>query len=118
MNANLITKLKKYEEELTLSLKCILDKDANFVRPLSEFWKGCTPDETPLFGCYGLWISGEGGSKINGQDVANFHDPKTFRGSYEMKKFMEDHNLYLEWYDPGTIVIFFKWELKDDNNNQ
>lgn len=107
MNKN--SKMVEKELELTNIMKSMLDKDANFVKPFSEFWRGCSPTQAPgVYGLFGLWLSGEGGSKINGKKVADYYDQNTFEGSPEMKSFMKKHGLYLDWYDPGTIMVLFK----------
>lgn len=101
--------MMRKEDELVLALKPLMDSDANFVRPFSEFWRGCSPAQAPgAYGIYGLWMSGEGGSKIHGKNVADYYDQATFKGTDDMKRFMEKHGLYLDWYDPGTIMILFK----------
>ena len=97
------------EKELVNELKTIMDSNANFVKPFSEFWKDCSPEQAPgAYGLYGLWLSGEGTSKINGKNVADYYNKDTFSGSADMKKFMNKYNLYLSWYDPGTIMVLFK----------
>lgn len=106
---NYVAEMMRKEEELVLELKAIMDEDANFVKPFSEFWRGCSPAQAPgAFGLYGLWLSGEGRSKIRGKNVADYYNEKTFEGSSDMKKFMKKHGLYLDWYDPGTIMVLFK----------
>ena len=97
------------EKELCKILKTMMDSDANFAKPFSEFWRGCSPSQAPgAFGLFGLWLSGEGGSKINGKNVADYYDKETFEGIKELKNFMKKYELYLDWYDPGTIMILFK----------
>lgn len=101
--------MMRKEDELVLALKPLMDSDANFVRPFSEFWRGCSPTQAPgAYGIYGLWMSGEGSSKIRGKNVADYYDQETFEGSEDMKKFMKKHGLYLDWYDPETIMVLFK----------
>lgn len=103
------SEMMRKEEELVLALKTMMDENANFAKPFSEFWRGCSPAQAPgAFGLFGLWLSGEGGSKINGKNVADYYDQATFEGSSEMKSFMKKHGLYLDWYDPGTIMVLFK----------
>ena len=99
----------EHEKELCKILKTMMDEDSDFIKPLSEFWRGSSSEQVPgLFGLYGFWMSGEGGSKINGKNVADYYDNKNFNGSPEMKSFMKKHELYLEWYDPGTIMVLFR----------
>ena len=99
----------KREKELCKVLKSLMDEDANFVKPYSEFWRNTTEKEFPIeFRQYGLWLSGEGSSKINGNNVADYYNDKTFDGSRELKNFMKKYNLTLEWYDSGTIILYFK----------
>lgn len=43
------------EKRLVNELKTIMDSDANFVKPFSEFWKDCSPEQAP--GAYGLYRS-------------------------------------------------------------
>lgn len=104
-----MNKMVEKELELTNIMKSMLDKDANFVKPFSEFWRGCSPTEIPgIYGLYGLWLCGEGSSKINGKNVADYYDKETFEGIKELKNFMKKYGLYLDWYDPGTIMVLFK----------
>lgn len=92
----------KKEQELCNKLKSMMDTTANFVKPLSEFYKG-TEFENKVFG---LWCSGEGKSCIDEIPIADYYN--NYNGINELKLFMKKYNLYLDWYDPGTIFIYFK----------
>ena len=48
--------IHKRELKMVEDFKKLLDSDANFVRPLSDFWKGCKPKDTMAYGLYGLWF--------------------------------------------------------------
>ena len=106
MKSNAI--LLKKEKALAELLKEKMDTNANFVRPLSEFWKGSRPEDSGVYGCYGLWLSGEGGSCIKGQRIADYYDPLAFNGIDELKAFAKAYNMYLDWNDCGTPVLLFK----------
>jgi hypothetical protein len=101
--------VKTVERALCNKLKDILDKNANFVKPLSEFWKGCTREQCSLVGYYGLWLSGEGSSQIDGEYVLDYYADKVHD---KLQKFMDENNLHVEWYDCGTPVILFDGEYQ------
>ena len=42
----------KLELKIVECFNKLLDSDANFVRPLSDFWKGCKPKYTMAYGLY------------------------------------------------------------------
>jgi hypothetical protein len=109
--------LKNKEIQLVNELKDILDEDANFVRPLSEFWKNCSKDQCSLVNHFGLWLSGEGGSKIDGEYAAHYYDSDLYYGSPRLKEFMDKHDLRVYWYDCGTPVLIFKADYIEDENN-
>lgn len=102
----------KREKEVVEAMKAIMDEDGLFVRPLSEFWRGSTFAETSAFGLYGLWLDGSGSSTINGKRIADYYNKRLFEGSNELKNFCKAHDLYLEWYDPETIMLLFKDLIK------
>lgn len=101
-----MTKIEKIEKEnrLVNELKAILDKNANFVRPLSEFWKGCSIKECVLVNQYGLWLSSEGSSCIGGYNAIDYYQDFIHP---IIKDFMKENGLMLEWYDCGTPVMIF-----------
>jgi hypothetical protein len=103
---SIFTKLAHEREvKMAKELKEILDPDANFVRPLSEFWKGCTKEQTLSVGHYGLWLSGEGGSMIDGDYAAYYYDKVLNEGHKKLKDFMIKWNLKLRWHDCGTPIL-------------
>lgn len=108
MNKFMTAFYKNKENELVNKLKEILDPDANFVKPLSEFWKGVSKDECELVDHYGVWISGEGGSQIDGEYAAHYYNSDLHYGSPQLKEFMDKHDLRVYWYDCGTPVLLFK----------
>lgn len=92
---------KQLELRMVESIKKILDK-GSFVRPLSEFYKGTNQI------AFGLWMGSEGNTNINGYPVADYYDYNNFDGCPELKAWMEANNMYLTWYDCGTIHLYFK----------
>ena len=100
-------KLRKMEEYLCLEFSKILcNKEGhNFVKPLSEFWKGCPND--PMFNTYGLWISGEGGTLMKDGCYAVDYNSK-FQVHPDVEEFMKFHGLELNWYDPGTAMLIIQ----------
>lgn len=106
MKENRTAKYIEKENEIVAILKTMLDSDANFARPLSEFWRGTGPNESSAWGLYGVWLSGEGGSCINGESVADYYG--NYYGSKGFQEFCERHDLDIEWYDPGTLFLLFK----------
>lgn len=100
--------LKETEKQITEDFKSLLDKDANFARPLSEFWKGCNRDECYLVGHYGVWFSGEGGSMIDRDYAAYYYFPTLYEGSPKIKDFLNKWNLRVFWYDCGTCMLISK----------
>lgn len=104
---------KNVEREIFMvkELLTILDYPA-FVKPLSEFWKGCNRETCPLVGIYGVWLSGEGGSMIDDEYAAYYYDKELSKGHPKLQKFMKKHNLKLRWFDCGTpILLFEEFEL-------
>jgi hypothetical protein len=100
--------IRKIEEALVLNLKTILDKDHNFARPLSEFWKGCTKEQTCAYNHYGVWFSGEGSTTISGDYAAYYYDYTLNGGHPLLQEFMKQYDLKLYWYDCGTPFLIFK----------
>ena len=98
----------KLEKDVCSILKSMMDKDNNFVRPLSDFWKNMKKDICPIVDCYGLWISGDGTSCINHKSIVDYYDTNLYHGCKQLQEFMNKHNMYLSWYDPSTALIFFK----------
>jgi hypothetical protein len=96
---------KLVEKELTEKFKILLDKNANFARPLSEFWKGCSVKECCLVGIYGIWFSAEGSSCISKQNIVDYYNDFVHP---DVRKFLKDNNMYLSWYDCSTPIILFK----------
>ena len=101
---------KKVEKEFELVelLKGLMDEGHNFVKPLSEFWRGSDKNECCVFGVNGLWITNE--CTIHDKPVADYYNEDLFDGSPELKSFMRKYDLYLTWYDPETIFLEFKPE--------
>lgn len=96
MNAN-----KNLEMQMVVSIQKVLDP-GSFVKPLSEFYKGTKQI------AFGLWLSGEGSTTINGNLIADYYDYNNFDGCTELKAWMAANNMYLTWYDCGTIHLYFK----------
>ena len=97
------------ELKMVEEFKQLLDADANFVRPLSDFWKGCTKEQVPgIFGTYGLWLSGEGGSMIDGEYAAYYYDKELSKGHAKIQDFIIGNNLELTWFDCGTPMLIAK----------
>lgn len=102
------------ELKMVEEFKNLLDADANFVRPLSDFWKGCTKDQLPgIFGEYGLWLSGEGGSMIDGDYAAYYYDKELSQGHAKIQDFIIGNNLELVWFDCGTPMLIAKTSKYD-----
>ena len=100
-------KIKQLELDLVKELKSILDSDANFCRPLSDFWKGCSQEECHIVGTFGIWFSGEGGSCIDGYFAADYYQDYIHN---KIEDFMQKHKLHLGWYDCGTPMMLFEGE--------
>ena len=102
-----IQALRKQEEFLCLELSKIISdkKGCNFVKPLSEFWKGC-PDD-PMYNTYGLWISGDGGTLMKDGSYAVDYNVNN-QVHPDIKAFMKFYDLDLEWYDPGTAMLLIR----------
>lgn len=104
-----ILKAKNLENELIEKLKTILDPENNFAKPLSDFWKGCSKFQCPfVYGHYGIWLSGEGGSTIDGEHAAYYYDYETSHGHTKLRKFMKENGLKLRWYDCATPILIFE----------
>ena len=103
MNSNQINieANKQLELKMVESIKKVLDP-GSFVRPLSEFFAGTNEI------AFGLWLSGEGGSNINEYPIADYYNENLFDGCKELKDWMNTNNMYLSWYDCGTIFLYFK----------
>lgn len=56
-----------------------------------------------------IWFSGEGGTTINGESVIYYYDTGVKYTTHpKLEEFMKRHNMYVEWYDPGTPLLYFK----------
>ena len=47
-------------------------------------------------------------SEYNGNLIADYYDYNNFDGCTELKAWMAANNMYLTWYDCGTIHLYFK----------
>jgi hypothetical protein len=92
---------KQLELQMVKSIKTILD-EGSFVKPLSEFYNGTNES------AFGLWMGAEGNTNINGYPIADYYDYNNCEGCPELKTWMENNNMYLTWYDCGTIFLYFK----------
>ena len=102
----------KRELKMVEGFKKLLDNDANFVHPLSDFWKGCKPKDTMAYGLYGLWFSGEGGTMIDGEYAAYYYDKALSKGHAKIQDFIKEHDLELIWHDCGTpMLVINKWNF-------
>lgn len=81
------------EEQLVQKAKKFFDNGSS-VKPLSEFGNGG----------FGLWLSGEGTTTINGLPIADYYN--NYQGLPKFQKFCEKNNLDFEWYDAGTILCY------------
>ena len=103
--------IHKRELKMVELFKKLLDNDANFVRPLSDFWKGCEPKDamtyglTMAYGLYGLCSSGEGGTMIDGEYAAYYYDKDLSKGHAKIQDFIKKHDLELIWHDCGTPML-------------
>ena len=100
---------RDHELKMATELKELLDEDANFVRPLSDFWNGCTKEQLPgVYGRFGLWLSGEGGSMIDGEYAADYYSKNNTNVHEKLQDFVIANNLELVWFDCGTPLLFKK----------
>jgi hypothetical protein len=96
------------ENHLVEEMKRIMDTDANFAKPLSDFWKGCEPKDTMAYGLYGVWFSGEGGSMIDRDYAAYYYDKSLSEGHPKLQELIKEHDLELIWHDCGTPMLVIK----------
>ena len=95
-----------HELKMAKQLKELLDADANFVRPLSDFWNGCTKEQLPgVHGQFGLWLSGEGGSMVDGEYAAYYYNKDNTKVHEKLQDFVIANNLELIWFDCGTPFL-------------
>jgi len=99
--------IQRMEAELVDEFKELVSDEPgkNFVKPISEFWKDCKPEDTAAYGTYGIWFGTEGGTLMkDGQYPCEYYNGYIHPAIQDFLDKYKD-TIYLEWYDPATVLI-------------